>query len=256
MSGMSRKSQERWLYLISPIVLLLLWEGLIRVGIGDRRFVPTPSDVAVRFWQLTLSGELAVHTGVTLYRVLVGYLIGAIPGIAIGLLMAMYRPVRIFFDPLIAALFPIPKVALMPLLLLAFGFGDASKIALVATAVFFPVIVNTYAGAANIDKLYWDVAKNYGASSYVMFTKVVFFGALPLIFAGLKIALAVSIVVLVAAEFVASKSGLGYLIWNSWELLQVDYMFVGVVVIGLIGLITSVLFEELENLVLPWKVKN
>ena len=144
----------------------------------------------------------------------------------------------------------------MPLLLLAFGFGDASKIALVATAVFFPVIVNTYAGAANIDKLYWDVAKNYGASSYVMFTKVVFFGALPLIFAGLKIALAVSIVVLVAAEFVASKSGLGYLIWNSWELLQVDYMFVGVVVIGLIGLLTSVLFEELESLVLPWKVKN
>jgi NitT/TauT family transport system permease protein len=89
-----------------------------------------------------------------------------------------------------------------------------------------------------------------------MFTRVVFFGALPLIFAGLKIALAVSIVVLVAAEFVASKSGLGYLIWNSWELLQVDYMFVGVVTIGIIGLLSSVLFEELENLVLPWKVKN
>ncbi len=256
MSGMSRKNQERWLYLISPIVLLVVWELLLRAGVGDRRFVPAPSDIAGRFWQLTLSGELAVHTGVTLYRVLVGYFIGAVPGIAIGLLMAMYRPVRIFFDPLIAALFPIPKVALMPILLLAFGFGDASKIALVATAVFFPVIVNTYAGAANIDKLYWDVAKNFGASSYVMFTKVVFFGALPLIFAGLKIALAVSFVVLVAAEFVASKSGLGYLIWNSWELLQVDYMFVGVVVIGLLGLISSVVFEEIENLVLPWKVKN
>ena len=93
---------------------------------------------------------------------------------------------RIFFDPLIAALFPIPKVALMPLMLLAFGFGDASKIAVVALAVFFPVIVNTYAGASNIEKIYWDVAKNYGASNYVMFTRVVFFGALPLIFAGLQ----------------------------------------------------------------------
>jgi ABC-type nitrate/sulfonate/bicarbonate transport system permease component len=141
----------------------------------------------------------------------------------------------------------------MPLLLLAFGFGDGSKIALVAIAVFFPVVVNTYAGAANIEKLYWDVAKNFGASSYVMFTRVVFFGALPLIFAGLKIALAVSFVVLVAAEFVASKSGLGYLIWNSWELLQVDYMFVGIVVIGFLGLIFSVLFQELENWVIPWK---
>lgn len=253
---MSRKTQERWLYLVSPILLLLVWEFLIRAGFGDRRFVPTPSDVAVRFWQLLISGELLLHTGVTVYRVVVGYIIGAVPGIIIGLLMAMYRPVRIFFDPLVAALFPIPKVALMPLLLLAFGFGDASKIALVAIAVFFPVIVNTYAGAANIEKLYWDVAKNYGASSYVMFTRIVFFGALPLIFAGLKIALAVSIVVLVAAEFVASKSGLGYLIWNSWELLQVDYMFVGVVMIGIIGLLSSVLFQELENLAIPWKVKN
>ena len=204
---MSTKLQERLLYLISPIGLLLVWELLIRAGFGDRRFIPPPSDIAVRFWQLTLNGELAMHTAATLWRVLAGFVIGAVPAVAIGLLMAMFRPVRIFFDPLVAALMPIPKVALMPLLLLAFGFGDASKIALVATAVFFPVVVNTYAGAANIERIYWDVAKNYGASTYVMFTRVVFFGALPLIFAGLRIALAVSFVVLVAAEFVASKTG-------------------------------------------------
>ncbi|HWM46352.1 MAG TPA: ABC transporter permease [Xanthobacteraceae bacterium] len=253
MNGMSRKGRERLLYLASPIGLLLLWQVLLMSGFGDRRFIPAPSDIAVRFWQLAASGELLLHTSVTLYRVFAGFVIGAIPAIVIGLLMAMFRLVRLFFDPLVAALFPIPKVALMPLLLLAFGFGDGSKIALVAIAVFFPVVVNTYAGAANIEKLYWDVAKNYGASSYVMFTRIVFFGALPLIFAGLKIALAVSFVVLVAAEFVASKSGLGYLIWNSWELLQVDYMFVGIVVIGLLGLVMSVLFQELENLVIPWK---
>ena len=204
---MSTKLQERLLYLVSPIGLLLVWELLIRAGFGDRRFIPAPSDIAVRFWQLTLNGELAMHTAATLWRVLAGFVIGAVPAIVIGLLMAMFRPVRIFFDPLVAALMPIPKVALMPLLLLAFGFGDASKIALVATAVFFPVVVNTYAGAANIERIYWDVAKNYGASTYVMFTRVVFFGALPLIFAGLRIALAVSFVVLVAAEFVASKTG-------------------------------------------------
>jgi ABC-type nitrate/sulfonate/bicarbonate transport system permease component len=250
---MSGKWQERLLYLISPLGLLAVWEILLMAGFGDRRFIPAPSDIAVRFWQLALSGELATHTVVTLYRVFVGYVIGAVPAVVIGLFMAMFKPVRIFFDPLIAALFPIPKVALMPLLLLAFGFGDASKIALVATAVFFPVIVNTYAGAANIERLYWDVARNYGASTYVMFSRVVFFGALPLIFAGLKIALAVSFVVLVAAEFVASKTGIGYLIWNSWELLQVDYMFVGILVIGILGLITSVLFQELERIVIPWK---
>jgi ABC-type nitrate/sulfonate/bicarbonate transport system permease component len=252
---MSAKLQERLLYLISPIGLLLVWELLVRAGIGDRRFIPPPSDIAVRFWQLTLNGELAMHTAATLWRVLAGFVIGAVPAVVVGLLMAMFRPVRIFFDPLVAALMPIPKVALMPLLLLAFGFGDASKIALVATAVFFPVVVNTYAGAANIDRIYWDVAKNYGASTYVMFTRVVFFGALPLIFAGLRIALAVSFVVLVAAEFVASKTGIGYLIWNSWELLQVDYMFVGIIVIGILGLITAVLFQEIERKLIPWKAE-
>jgi NitT/TauT family transport system permease protein len=252
---LSTKWRERSLYLISPIALLALWELLIDLGIGDRRFIPAPSNIADRFWQLTVSGELASHVAVTLYRVFAGFLAGSIPGIAVGLLMAMFRPVRIFVDPLIAALFPIPKIALMPLLLLAFGFGDASKIALVAIAVFFPVAVNTYTGAANIDRIYWDVARNFGASQTVLFTRIVFFGALPTIFAGLRIALAVSFIVLVASEFVASKLGIGYLIWNSWELLQVDTMFVGIVTIGVLGLITSALFQELERIVIPWKAE-
>ena len=253
MSASASKFQERLLYLASPVGLLALWELVLRLGLGDRRFVPAPSDIAARFYELALNGELAVHTAVTLWRVLAGFVIGAAPAIAIGLLMAMFRPARIFFDPLIAALMPIPKVALTPLLLLAFGDGDSSKIALVAIAVFFPVIVNTYAGAATIDRIYWDVAKNYGASSFVMFTRVVFFGALPLIFAGLKIGLAVSFVVLVAAEFVATKTGIGYLIWSSWELLQVDYMFVGIVVVGILGLITAMLLQEIERKLIPWR---
>lgn len=256
MMRLSNKTQERLLYLISPIGILLLWQLLLMAGIGDRRFVPAPSDIAQRFWLMLASGELAYHSAVTLYRVFVGFFIGIVPAVAAGLLMAMFRPVRIFFDPLIAALFPIPKVALMPLLLLAFGFGDASKIALVAIGVFFPVIVNTYAGAANIEKIYWDVSRNYGASLWVMFTRIVFFGALPMIFAGLRIAVAVAFIVLVAAEFVSTKVGIGYMIWNSWELLQVDTMFVGIVVIGLLGLVTSVLLAELERKVIPWKTEE
>jgi ABC-type nitrate/sulfonate/bicarbonate transport system permease component len=178
-----------------------------------------------------------------------------VPAVVIGLLMAMFKSVRIVFDPLIAALFPIPKVALTPILMLALGFGDASKIAVVAIAVFFPVIVNTYVGAANIDRIYWDVGKNYGASRLVMFTHILFPGALPMIFAGLRIALAVAFIVLVAAEFVATKSGIGFMILNSWELLQVDTMFVGIVTVGILGLITSALFQELERLVIPWKAQ-
>jgi len=250
---MASRKYEKLLYLISPIGLLALWEFLLYVGIGDRRFVPAPSDIFVQFVQVTASGELAEHTLVTLYRVATGYVVGAVPAIIVGLLMAMLKPVRIFFDPLIACLFPIPKVALMPLLLLAFGFGDASKIALVAIAVFFPVCINTFTGASNIEKIYWDVAKNYGASQWVLFRRVILPGAMPTIFAGLRIAMAVAFIVLVASEFVATKTGIGYMIWNSWELLQVDIMFAGIVTIGLLGLITSVIFEEIQRRVIPWK---
>jgi ABC-type nitrate/sulfonate/bicarbonate transport system permease component len=252
---MSPKTQERLLYLISPIGLILLWQVLLMAGIGDRRFIPAPSDIAWRYWQMLRSGELETNSLVTLYRIFAGFFIGSIPAIAVGLLMAMFRPVRIFFDPLIATLFPIPKIALMPLLLLAFGFGDASKIALVVIAVFFPVVINTYVGAANIERIYWDVAKNYGASQSMIFRRIVFFGALPMIFAGLRIALAVSFIVLVAAEFVSTKTGIGYLIWNSWELLQVDVMFVGIVTVGVLGLIATVILQEIERKVIPWKTE-
>src|SRR5262249_11279467 len=105
------------------------------------------------------------------------------------------------------------------------------------------------------ETIYGEVAKNYGASQTVMFTRIVFFGALPTIFAGLRIALAVSFIVLVASEFVATKSGIGYLIWNSWELLQVDVMFVGIVTIGILGLITSALLQEIERKAIAWKTE-
>src|SRR6266566_1122486 len=208
---MSSKTRERLLYLISPLGLIIIWQILLMAGIGDRRFIPAPSDIAQRFVKLAGNGELEWHVAVTLYRVVLGYIIGAVPAVAVGLLMAMFKPVRIFVD--------------------------------------------TYVGAANIETIYWDVAKNYGASQTVMFTRIVFFGALPTIFAGLRIALAVSFIVLVASEFVATKSGIGYLIWNSWELLQVDVMFVGIVTIGILGLITSVLFQEIERKAIPWKTE-
>src|ERR1700738_1717212 len=117
---MSDKSIERLLYLISPIGLLAAWQLALMAGFGGRRFIPAPSDLAVGFAQMGGSGELALHTAVTLWRIAAGYVIGAVPAVAVGLLMAMFRPVRLFFDPLIAALFPLPQVALMPLLRLGF----------------------------------------------------------------------------------------------------------------------------------------
>src|SRR5258708_38650143 len=146
---MSSKTRERFLYLISPLGLIIIRQILLMVGIGYRRFIPAPSDIAQRFVKLAGNGELEWHVAVTLYRVVLGYIIGAVPAVAVGLLMAMFRPVRIFVDPLIAALFPIPKNALMPILLLAFGICDASTFAQYSIPGLFHVHVHTYHGDAN-----------------------------------------------------------------------------------------------------------
>jgi ABC-type nitrate/sulfonate/bicarbonate transport system permease component len=247
------RRRKRILSIASPLVFLLVWEAVVRLGLLDARFVPPPSAVVVRFFDLVQSGELWKDVSITLFRVAGGYTLGVIPGIAVGLLMAMFKPLRYVLDPLVAAIFPIPKIALMPLLLLAFGIGEMSKIVLVAIATFFPVLISTYAGAANIEKIYLDAAKNFGADSSMMFREVIFFGALPQIFAGLRLALGTSFLVIVAAEFVSADTGIGQLIWSSWQVLQVDRMFVGIVLIGVLGVISTAILQEIEVRLLPWR---
>ena len=227
---MSSKACERLLYLISPIGLIIIWQILLMVGVGDRRFIPAPSDIAQRFVKLAGNGELEWHVAVTLYRVVLGYIIGAVPAVAVGLLMAMFRPVRIFVDPLIAALFPIPKIALMPLLLLAFGFGDASKIALVAIAVFFPVVVNTYHGVRSVDRVLIWSARSLGTPRRRLFARVVMPASLPYIWNGVRIALPISFIVVISVELVASRVGIGNLINGYGALGVYDYMFATILV--------------------------
>jgi len=245
--------RRRVLTVAAPIGLLLLWEIAIDLGMADRRLVPPPSGIAMTFLDMIMSGELLKHIGTTLFRVGCGYGIAIVPAVTLGLMMAMWKPVRYALDPLIAALFPIPKIALMPLLLLAFGFGEMSKIAVVAIAAFFPILINTYSGAAGIEKIYIDAARNFGATPGIMFRRIVLLGAMPMIFTGLRLALGISLLVVVAAEFVAAEDGVGQLIWISWELLQVDRMFVGVVTMGLLGVLSTLLLQEIEQHVIPWK---
>jgi ABC-type nitrate/sulfonate/bicarbonate transport system permease component len=249
----AERRRQRILGIASPIALLLVWEAVVRLGWLDVRFVPPPSAVIVRFFDLVQSGELWKDVSITLFRVAAGYMLGVVPGIAIGLLMAMFKPLRYVLDPLVAAIFPIPKIALMPLLLLAFGIGEMSKIVLVAIATFFPVLISTYAGAANIENIYLDAAKNFGAGAGMMFREVIFFGALPQIFAGLRLALGTSFLVIVAAEFVSADTGIGQLIWSSWQVLQVDRMFVGIALIGVLGVLSTSILQEIELRLLPWR---
>jgi len=233
------RNRQRLLSFLSPLGLLVLWELLVLLGVLDGRFFPPPSKILVKFYALTASGELIRHTLASLLRILAGLVVGTLPAILIGTMMGLSRWVQTVLDPIIAAVYPIPKIAVLPLVMLFFGFGETSKVAVIAIAVFFPVIINTFVGVANIDRIY--------------LVRVVFPGSIPMVFAGIRLAVGIAFIVIVAAEFVAAKSGLGYMIWSSWEFMQVDRMFVGLIVIGALGVLSTQLLRELERWLIPWK---
>jgi NitT/TauT family transport system permease protein len=254
-----RESVESALSVLSPVILLALWELLAQTRVIDTRFFPGPSSIFVVMLQMVqpsaqyATGELWLHLGVSLERIAIGFLIGAVPGVVVGLSMGLFSPIRAVIQPLIDATFPIPKVALLPLFIMIFGIGEESKYAIIATAVIYLVLINTMAGVRNIDRIYLDVGKNFHASRLMMFTDIALPGALPLVVAGLRLGMGVALLVIVTAEFVGAKSGIGYLIWTSWQVFQVEKMYVGLFVIALVGFAMAALLNWVERIIVPWK---
>jgi ABC-type nitrate/sulfonate/bicarbonate transport system permease component len=245
--------RDRALSIISPIVLLAIWEAGAIAGVVDTRFFPAPTKIFVALWELVRSGEMLGHVAISLQRILIGFILGAVPGIAIGLAVGLFPVARAIVQPLVDALFPIPKIALLPMMIMLFGLGEASKYAIIAIAVVFLVLINTETGVRNIDRIYFDVARNYGASRRMLFTDIALPGALPLIMAGLKLGMGVALIVIVSAEFVNAKSGIGYFIWNSWSIFQVEWMYAGLTVTAILGFASAVLLGALERALVPWK---
>jgi NitT/TauT family transport system permease protein len=240
----------------SPLLFLLAWELLVRTGVLDERYVPPPTRVLQVLGELLASGELLVHLGASLRRIMLGFLLGAGLGVVLGLLMGWFKWIRVFFKPIIAITFPIPKIALLPLLLILFGIGETSKVVLVAIPVFFLVLITTMDGVLEIDPVLIQAGQNYGATGWKLFLNVILPASLPAIFTGLRLALGVSLLVIVAAEFVAAHEGLGQLIWTSWTTLAVGNMYAGLVVIAALGLLFSSGLEYVERMIMPWANKR
>jgi ABC-type nitrate/sulfonate/bicarbonate transport system permease component len=256
MMGLSLRSRERLIGLLSPAVLLLFWEIFARLGWIDQRFFPAPSSIVATFVELSRSGELWTNLSASLIRLFWGCLLGGIPALLLGLAMGLYRPVRALVDPLVAATYPIPKSAILPLVLLIFGLGEGSKIAMVALGVFYPMIINTTAGVLEIDRIYLDVGKNFGAGRWQTFRTIALPGAAPLIMAGMKLGAGMGLILIAIAEMIGAQSGIGYMIWNAWQLMSVDTMFVGLIVIAILGFAFTWALDELERWLLPWKARG
>jgi ABC-type nitrate/sulfonate/bicarbonate transport system permease component len=249
------RTRDRLIGLLSPAFLLLLWEALARIGWIDQRFFPAPSSIAASFVDLSRSGELWANLSASLTRLFWGVLLGGVPALLLGLAMGLYRPVRALVDPLVAATYPVPKSAILPLVLLVFGLGEASKIAMVALGVFYPVIINTTAGVLEIERIYLDVGKNFGAGRWQTFRTIALPGAAPLIMAGIKLGVGMGLILIAIAEMIGAQSGIGYMIWNAWQLMSVDTMYVGLIVIALLGFAFTWGLDEIERWLLPWKVR-
>lgn len=247
-----REFAYRALTILSPLLALLLWEAVVRVGILDGRFFPPPSQISRVLWQMAASGELARHTGASLSRVAWGFLIAVGPGIALGLLIGRYRGLRAVVDPLVAATYPIPKIALLPLLLVIFGLGEASKVAMVAITGFYLVLITTAQGVIRIEPVLLQAGRNYGAAGWALFVHVILPASLPAIFTGLRLALGNSLLIIIAAEFVAADQGLGYLIWISWSTMATGHMYAGLVVIAVLGLLFTNGLDFLGRRLMPW----
>jgi ABC-type nitrate/sulfonate/bicarbonate transport system permease component len=246
-------ARDRLFAIGSPIALLLLWELAARFHVIDARFFPAPTSIFKVFVELLRSGELQGHIWISLQRLLLGVLAGGIPALILGVCMGLNRSLRSILEPLISATYPIPKSAIVPLALLVFGLGEGSKVFMVAIGVFFPVVINATTGVLGIDKIYLDVGRNYHASRWNTFRTIALPGALPVIMTGVRLGIGMGLVLIAVAEMVGAKQGLGYMIWNAWEIFAVEQMYVGLLVIAVIGFGLTAILNELERILVPWR---
>lgn len=234
-------------------VLLAIWEISPRLGFVDRTFLPPFSEVIQAWWQLLLSGELLSHFKASLLRSLTGFVAALLLAIPLGLLVGWYKPLSEILTPLLEVFRNTAALALLPVFVLILGIGETSKIAIILYACSWPILLNTISGVKHVDPLLIKSAKSMGLSPVRLFQKVILPAAVPTIFTGIRLAGASSILVLVAAEMVGAKAGLGYLINYAQYNFQVSNMYAGIITISALGLLFNWTLVKLEGHFTTWK---
>ncbi len=241
---------------IGPVVFVVLI-GLIEVGTQTGLIaaltLPKPSDVLATFGELWRSGQLWQHLAPSLTRLFVGALLGAVTGVAIGVSIGLFSYVRAGLVPLVAAIFPIPKIALLPLFVIWFGIDEGSKYALIALGTFTPTVVATYGAVDNVDRSLIRMGQSFGLTWRSIVWKIVLPGAMPGILSGLRISLAIAIILLVAAEMLGAEHGIGAYILQAGSLYDLERLFAGVVILSLLGVAVSAGIGYLERRILRWR---
>lgn len=234
------------------IAVILLWEISSRLRIIDPIFFPAPSQIAGALIDLMQRGVITENLGITLNRVALGFVIGTIPAVILGIAIARVRWVYLILDPLISLTYPIPHIATLPLLLVIFGLGSPPIIALATIVCFYPAVVSTTVGVRQVDERLVAMAQNLGATRRQIMWKIVLPGALPAIFGGLRLSLGLALLGTVAGEFVAASAGIGAQTWIYWQIYQITNMYATLVVIVATGFLLTNMMLFIERRFFGW----
>jgi NitT/TauT family transport system permease protein len=240
-------------YLVIAAVLLL-WEVLVRLNGIQPIYLPAPSSILRYLVAMLLDGSLPYHLGVTFVRIMVGFLVAATSGILVGVIMGMSPLAARIVDPWIGALYPLPKISLIPLLIIWLGTGESYKIVISAVTAFFPVVISTFAAIRQVDTGLIKAAKDLGASPHQRQIKVVIPASLPGIFSGLHLGMGVTIIMVVAAEMIggSSDSGMGYLLVHAGQVMETEKVFAALIALAVFGAVLTSVQKWLDRLVAPW----
>lgn len=249
-SPMLRKSA----LIVTPWALIIaLWYGIIASGWVNPSLIPTPHQVAARFWELLSSGRLPKDILMSVQRVTLGVLFGIALAVPVGFLIGWYRDARTFIDPLINFFRALPPIALIPLVVVYFGIDEPAKVIILFYAAFFAGVIVMYEGVAQISPIFIRVAKTLGASDLEIFAKVIIPLTMPHILTAVRVALGVSWATPVASELVAAQQGLGALIQSAGSFFQLDIVYVGIICIGFIALLMDLALRALSRRLLRWQ---
>ena len=236
-----------------PVGILTVWQIAGMLELISANLLPTPVAIGRSFVDLIVSGELFGHLGISVYRAALGFLLGGGLGLLFGFAVGLFRRFEETVDPTIQMLRMIPHLAITPLFILWFGFGEFSKVLLIAKGAFFPLYVNTFLGIRNADSKLFDVARILEFSRWKQITRLVLPASLPNILLGLRLSLGVSWLGLVVAELMGSSEGIGYLIMDARQFSQTSIVFVGIIIFAIVGKATDSFVRYLERRLLRWR---
>jgi NitT/TauT family transport system permease protein len=252
-AAQSRFRVERAISIVSPVALLLLWEIASRTNAVDARILPPPTRVAASIWSMVISGDLVRDSAITTARFLAGMIVGTVPGVLIGLTMGLFGAVRAALNPIVAAFSNAPRIALFPLILILFGLHERSNVLMIALGPFFTMLITAMGAVMNVDPIYRDVARNFHARPHDLYFRITLPAIAPALMDGLRISVGLGLLGTVAVEFLVGESGLGHLIWSSWQILSLTQSMAGLVAASIIGWIFYSSLSALQRRVIPWQ---